>query len=165
MTGEGDISASSQGTTTGRGKQGPASDAKLRGDRADQDGEASPSGSLQTVWTDPVPQRIITQECKLTSKRGAASTLEGTRQLRLRCSSAAPALWGKGTLLRTSGQLGAGCRVRNCRRQRPEELGTLGVPTGAGRPGVGEKEGLPSGEGVQAGPALQVSRGEAETPV
>lgn len=28
---------------------------------------------------------------------------------------------------------------------------------------MGEKEGLPAGEGVQAGPALQVSRNEART--
>lgn len=56
-----DVSASSQSLVTAQGRRGLASDAELQADRADQDEEASLSASLQTVWTDQVPQRVGTQ--------------------------------------------------------------------------------------------------------
>lgn len=58
-----------------------------------------------------------------------------------------------------------------CTSKQPVKLGSTGgrgqrsrhpgVPVGAGRAGAGEEAALARGEGVQAGPAPQVSRGEA----
>lgn len=56
---------------------------------------------------------------------------------------------GEETLVRTWGQLGAVCQVRNCRLRGAEARRARhpGVPTGASRSGVGEEEGLISGGG------------------
>lgn len=59
-------------------------------------------------------------------------------------------------LVGTPVHLKAACEYR---RQRPEEPGAQGSPWELARPG--EEAALACGEGVQGGPAPQVSRGEA----